>query len=171
MTRSVRARPFHREFERIGNNRSIPVDVRLLAATNRDLASALAQGRFREDLFYRLNVFPIVVPALRDRADDIRLLVEYLVRRFAQAAGKKIRRIDAHALELLSAYDWTGNDRELQNVIERSVILCDGETLSVDGAWLRRNAEAKPGGNGERERIERRSRRRRVGSPAQTEPR
>jgi len=100
-----------------------------------------------------------------------RLLVEYLVRRFAQAAGKKIRRIDAHALELLSAYDWPGNVRELQIVIERSVILCDGETLSVDGAWLRRNAEAKPGGNGERERIERRSRRRRVGSPAQTEPR
>jgi len=143
-----------REFERIGSNRPIPVDVRVLAATNRDLASAVAQGRFREDLFYRLNVFPIAVPALRERADDIRLLVEYLVRRFAQAAGKKIRRIDAHTLELLSAYDWPGNVRELQNVIERSVILCDGETLSVDGAWLRGNAEAKPAGDGERGRIE-----------------
>jgi formate hydrogenlyase transcriptional activator len=133
-----------REFERIGSNRAIPVDVRVLAATNRDLSDAVAHGKFREDLYYRLNVFPITVPALRERADDIRLLVEYLVRRFAQAAGKKIDRIDARTLELLTAYDWPGNVRELQNVIERSIILTDGATFSIDEAWLRRNAGARP---------------------------
>jgi transcriptional regulator with GAF, ATPase, and Fis domain len=106
-----------REFERIGSNRAIPVDVRVLAASNRDLGSAVAQGRFREDLYYRLNVFPIVVPALRERAEDIRLLVEYLVRRYAQLAGKRIKQIEGRTLELLSAYDWPGNVRELQNVI------------------------------------------------------
>jgi formate hydrogenlyase transcriptional activator len=129
-----------REFERVGSNRPLPVDVRVLAASNRDLKSAVAQGKFREDLYYRLNVFPIEVPALRDRADDVPLLVEYLVQRFAQKAGKKIRRIDGTTLELLRAYDWPGNVRELQNVIERSVILSDGEVFSVDEAWLRRNA-------------------------------
>jgi len=129
-----------REFERVGSNRPVPVDVRVLAASNRDLKSAVAQGKFREDLYYRLNVFPIEVPALRDRADDVPLLVEYLVQRFAQKAGKKIRRIDGRTLELLRAYDWPGNVRELQNIIERSVILSDGEVFSVDEAWLRRNA-------------------------------
>ena len=116
----------------------------------------MAQGRFREDLYYRLNVFPITVPALRERADDIRLLVEYLVRRFAQAAGKKIDQIDARTLELLTAYDWPGNVRELQNVIERSVILTDGATFSIDEAWLRRNAGPRPpiAGDGERQKIE-----------------
>ena len=145
-----------REFERIGSNRSIAVDVRVLAATNRDVSEAVAQGRFREDLYYRLNVFPITVPALRERADDIRLLVEYLVRRFAQAAGKKIDQIDARTLELLTAYDWPGNVRELQNVIERSVILTDGATFSIDEAWLRRNAGARPrvAEDGERQKIE-----------------
>jgi formate hydrogenlyase transcriptional activator len=143
-----------RELERIGSNKPIPVDVRVLAASNRDLVSAVAQGRFREDLYYRLNVFPILVPALRERADDIRLLVEYLVRRYAQAAGKKIERIDRETLELLSAYDWPGNVRELQNVIERSVILTDGDVFSIDGAWLKRNAETKDAAGGEREKIE-----------------
>jgi len=143
-----------RELERIGSNKTIPVDVRVLAASNRDLTSAVAQGRFREDLYYRLNVFPIVVPALRERADDIRLLVEYLVRRYAQTAGKKIERIDGKTLELLSSYDWPGNVRELQNVIERSVILTDGNVFSIDGAWLKRNAEPKDIAVGEREKIE-----------------
>jgi len=143
-----------REFERIGSNRAIPVDVRVLAASNRDLSSAVAKGRFREDLYYRLNVFPIVVPALRERADDIRLLVEYLVRRYAQLAGKRIKQIEGRTLELLSAYDWPGNVRELQNVIERSVILTDGDVFSIDEAWLKRNADAKDGGVGEREKIE-----------------
>jgi formate hydrogenlyase transcriptional activator len=152
-----------REFERVGSNRPIPVDVRVLAATNRDLKSAVAQGKFREDLYYRLNVFPIEVPALRDRPDDIPLLVEYLVQRFAQKAGKRIRRTDERTLELLRAYDWPGNVRELQNVIERSVILSDGEAFSVDEAWLRRNASGgfgstvsapAAGAAHERERIE-----------------
>ena len=143
-----------REFERIGSNRAIPVDVRVLAATNRDLGSAVAQGKFREDLYYRLNVFPIVVPALRERADDIRLLVEYLVQRYAQAAGKKIRQIDGRTLELLSAYNWPGNVRELQNVIERSVILNDGDVFSIDEAWLKRNVDANDAALGEREKIE-----------------
>jgi formate hydrogenlyase transcriptional activator len=143
-----------REFERVGSNRAIPVDVRVLAATNRDLGTAVAQGKIREDLYYRLNVFPIVVPALRERADDIRLLVEYLVRRYAQAAGKKIKQIEGRTLELLTAYDWPGNVRELQNVIERSVILTDGEVFSIDEAWLKRNADAKDAGVAERERIE-----------------
>jgi len=152
-----------REFERVGSNRPLPVDVRVLAATNRDLKSAVAQGKFREDLYYRLNVFPIEVPALRDRADDIPLLAEYLVRRFAQKAGKKIGHIDGRTLELLRAYDWPGNVRELQNVIERSVILSDGEAFSVNEAWLRRSADGAfgstvsathAGAAHERERIE-----------------
>jgi len=152
-----------REFERVGSNRPLPVDVRVLAATNRDLKSAVAQGKFREDLYYRLNVFPIEVPALRDRADDIPLLAEYLVRRFAQKAGKKIGHVDGRTLELLRAYDWPGNVRELQNVIERSVILSDGEAFSVNEAWLRRSADGAfgstvsathAGAANERERIE-----------------
>jgi formate hydrogenlyase transcriptional activator len=143
-----------RELERIGSNKTIPVDVRVLAASNRDLTSAVLQGRFREDLYYRLNVFPIIVPALRERADDIRLLVEYLVRRYAQAVGKKIERIDGKTLELLSSYDWPGNVRELQNVIERSVILTDGNVFSIDEAWLKRNADTKDVAVGEREKIE-----------------
>jgi formate hydrogenlyase transcriptional activator len=125
-----------REFERIGGNQTISIDVRVLAATNRDLSAAVAEGTFRRDLFYRLNVFPIRLPALRERVDDIQLLVEYLIDRYAQKAGKKIRNITKDTLALFQSYEWPGNIRELQNVIERAVILCDGETLSVDEAWL-----------------------------------
>jgi PAS domain S-box-containing protein len=125
-----------REFERVGGQRPVTVDVRVLAATNRDLDAAIADGSFREDLFYRLNVFPIHVPALRERSGDIPLLVEYLVQRYAQKAGKKIRGISSETLDLFKKYHWPGNVRELQNVIERAVILCEGETFSVDASWL-----------------------------------
>jgi len=127
-----------REVERVGSSRPISVDVRVLAATNRDLEAAVEEGSFRRDLFYRLNVFPIYVPALRERRDDIPLLVEYLVERYAKRSGKRIKRTSKASLELLQSYDWPGNIRELQNVIERAVILCDDETLSVDDRWLRR---------------------------------
>src|SRR6202165_1040286 len=125
-----------REFERVGGSQTVPVDVRVLSATNEDLGAAVAEGTFRQDLFYRLNVFPIRIPALRERVDDISLLVEYLIDRYAQAAGKKFRTIDKGTLELFQTYDWPGNVRELQNVIERAVILSDGETFSVDETWL-----------------------------------
>jgi len=125
-----------REFERVGASQTVSVDVRVLAATNADLSAAVAKGAFRQDLFYRLNVFPIQVPALRDRVDDIPLLVEYLIDRYAQAAGKKFRNINKETLDLFQIYDWPGNVRELQNVIERAVILNDGETFSVDETWL-----------------------------------
>jgi formate hydrogenlyase transcriptional activator len=128
-----------REVERFGSNRPIAVDVRVVAATNRDLRGAVAQGKFREDLYYRLNVFPIQLPALRDRPEDIPSLVQYLVERYAEKVGKKIGDIDGRTLELLRAYDWPGNVRELQNVIERTVILADGEAFSVDEAWLSGN--------------------------------
>src|SRR6267143_1864860 len=143
-----------REFERVGGTQTVSVDVRVIAATNRDLDAALEEGSFRKDLFYRLNVFPIDLPPLRERADDIRLLVEYLVRRYAQLAGKRIKQIEGRTLELLTAYDWPGNVRELQNVIERSVILTDGDVFSIDEAWLTRNTDAKDTGVGEREQIE-----------------
>jgi formate hydrogenlyase transcriptional activator len=125
-----------REFERVGGNRTVPVDVRLLAATNTDLRAAVAAGTFRQDLFYRLNVFPIRLPALRERVDDIPLLVEYLVERYAQKAGKKIRSISKKTLDLFQEYEWPGNIRELQNVVERAVVLCDGEVFGVDPSWL-----------------------------------
>src|SRR5437867_9147881 len=125
-----------REFERVGGNQTVSVDVRVLAATNSDLSAAVAEGTFRQDLFYRLNVFPIRIPALRERVDDIPLLVGYLIDRYAQKAGKKIRNINKETLDLFQAYDWPGNIRELQNVIERAVILCDGETFCVDRSWL-----------------------------------
>jgi len=125
-----------REFERVGGNHPIPVDVRVVAATNKDLSAAVAEGSFRKDLFYRLNVFPIQVPALRDRVDDIPLLVEYLVDRYAKKAGKRIRSISKDALSLFRGYDWPGNIRELQNVVERAVVLCDGEVFCVDPSWL-----------------------------------
>jgi PAS domain S-box-containing protein len=127
-----------REFERVGSNRPISVDVRLIAATNRDLPAAVAAGTFRQDLFYRLNVVPIVVPPLRERAADIPLLVEYFVGRYAKAAGKKIRLIGKQTLEQLTAYDWPGNIRELQNVVERAVILSERDTFFVDESWLKR---------------------------------
>jgi transcriptional regulator with GAF, ATPase, and Fis domain len=125
-----------REFERVGGTQPIPIDVRVIAATNRDLEAAVAGGSFREDLFYRLNVFPIEVPPLRERQDDILMLVEYFVHRYAARAGKTIRSIDKKTLDLLQAYDWPGNIRELQNVIERSVILSPGEVFAVDESWL-----------------------------------
>src|SRR5438094_14139 len=125
-----------REFERVGGNQPILVDVRVLAATNKDLTAALGDGGFRADLFYRLNVVPIQVPALRDRRGDIPLLVEYLVERYAQNAGKRIRSISKATLDLFEAYHWPGNIRELQNVIERAVILSDGDVFRVDASWL-----------------------------------
>src|SRR6266536_2695427 len=125
-----------REFERVGGSQPISVDVRVLAATNRDLKAAVAAGTLRQDLFYRLNVFPIQMPSLRERMDDIRLLVEYFIERYGKMAGKKFRNINKKTLELFQAYDWPGNIRELQNVIERAVILCDGDTFSVDETWL-----------------------------------
>jgi len=125
-----------REFERVGGTQSVSVDVRVIAATNRDLTSAVAEGRFRQDLFYRLNVFPIRLPALRERINDISLLVGYLIDRYAQKVGKKIRNIDKKTMELFHAYDWPGNIRELQNVVERAVILSEGETFFVDETWL-----------------------------------
>jgi formate hydrogenlyase transcriptional activator len=125
-----------REFERVGGSQTVPVDVRVLAATNADLSAAVAEGTFRQDLFYRLNVFPIQIPALRERVDDIPLLVEYLIDRYAQAAGKKIKNINKGTMDLFQNYDWPGNVRELQNVIERAVILSDGETFCVDETWL-----------------------------------
>ena len=125
-----------REFERVGGTQSVSVDVRVIAATNRDLNSAVAEGRFRQDLFYRLNVFPIRLPALRERISDISLLVGYLIDRYAKTLGKKIRNIDKKTIELFHAYDWPGNIRELQNVVERAVILSEGETFFVDETWL-----------------------------------
>jgi formate hydrogenlyase transcriptional activator len=124
------------EFERVGGNQTIPVDVRVLAATNKDLRAAVVDGTFRQDLFYRLNVVPIQVPALRDRVDDIPLLVEYLVDRYAKKAGKRIRSVSKNTLDLFEGYDWPGNIRELQNVVERAVVLCEGEIFCVDPSWL-----------------------------------
>jgi formate hydrogenlyase transcriptional activator len=134
-----------REFERIGSNQPMAVDVRVLAATNRDLHAAVAAGTFRQDLFYRLHVFPIQVPALRERVDDLPLLVAYLVERYATKAGKKIRTISKRTLALFQAYDWPGNIRELQNVVERAVILCEGDTFAVEERWLQRDAPPPAG--------------------------
>jgi PAS domain S-box-containing protein len=131
-----------RQFERVGGNRVIPADVRIITATNRDLSAAIAAGAFRADLFYRLNVFPIHVPPLRDRKEDIPMLVEYFVKRFAEKMGKQIRKIDKTTLEQCQAYPWPGNIRELQNIIERSVILCGGDTFWLIAAWL--TSQASP---------------------------
>src|SRR5712664_1682961 len=125
-----------REFERVGGNQPISIDVRVLTATNKDLNVAVAEGTFRKDLFYRLNVFPIQMPGLRERRDDIPLLAEYLIDRYAKRAGKGITKISKKALDQLQASDWPGNIRELQNVIERAVILSDGETFVVDETWF-----------------------------------
>ena len=129
-----------REIERVGGNRSIPVDVRVVAATHRDLNALVVEGKFRQDLLYRLNVVPIEVPSLRERTEDIPLLVEYFIDRFGKKAGKKFRRIEKKTIELFGSYPWPGNVRELQNVIERAVILSEGDTFSVDEAWVRQNA-------------------------------
>jgi transcriptional regulator with GAF, ATPase, and Fis domain len=124
------------QFERVGGTRVLPTDVRVIAATNRDLLADIATGTFRADLFYRLNVFPMEVPPLRQRKEDIPMLVEYFVKRYAEKAGKQITKIDRNTLELCQTYPWPGNIRELQNIIERSVILCGGDTLWIDAAWL-----------------------------------
>jgi len=124
------------EFERVGGTRPIRADVRVIAATNRDLQAAIGAGSFRSDLFYRLHVFPIAIPALRDRKEDIPLLVEYFIERYARKAGKKITTVDKKTLRLLESYPWPGNIRELQNVIERCVIVCETTNFSVDESWL-----------------------------------
>jgi transcriptional regulator with PAS, ATPase and Fis domain/CHASE3 domain sensor protein len=126
------------EFERVGGSRSVHADVRVIAATNRDLQAAIAGGTFRSDLFYRLNVFPIEVPPLRKRREDIPMLVEYFVKRYAEKAGKQISKIDNKTLERCQSHAWPGNIRELQNIVERSVILCSGDTFWIEKAWLAR---------------------------------
>jgi PAS domain S-box-containing protein len=151
-----------RRFERVGGTRPIPVDLRIITATNRDLAAAIASGTFRADLFYRLNVFPIEVPPLRQRKEDIPMLVEYFVKRYAVKARKHIRKIDRTTLDLCVSYHWPGNIRELQNIVERAVILCSGDTFFIEPAWLS-SAPRRPESDGltnalesyEREIIER----------------
>ena len=154
-----------REFERVGGGQPIHTDVRVIAATNRDLNAAVANGTFRQDLLYRLNVFPIEMPPLRERKDDILILVRYFVQRYANRAGRNIRSIDQETLDLLQSYDWPGNIRELQNVIERSIILSSTDVFSVDELWLSKStppqasrAETSPALNveprSEREMIE-----------------
>jgi len=132
-----------RELERVGGGQPVKIDVRVIAATNRDLNAAVANGTFRQDLLYRLNVFPIEVPPLRERKDDILMLVEYFVQRYANRAGRNIRSIDQKTLDLLQSYDWPGNIRELQNVIERSVILSSTDAFSVDELWLSKSTSAQ----------------------------
>src|SRR5277367_2346527 len=129
-----------REIERVGSNKAIPVDVRVLAATHHDLDTLVSEGKFRRDLLYRLSVVPIQMPSLRERTDDIPLLVDYFVGRFGKKAGKKFRTIEKQTVELLESYQWPGNVRELQNVIERAVILSDGDIFCVDETWLKRQA-------------------------------
>jgi len=120
-----------REFERAGGSATLRVDVRVIAATNRDLAKAIGEGKFRQDLFYRLNVFPVRMPPLREREGDLRLLVSYLVDRYAKRVGRRITHISVSTLERLASYDWPGNVRELENVIERAVILSSGPELEI----------------------------------------
>jgi PAS domain S-box-containing protein len=153
-----------REFERVGGSQVIRADVRVIAATNRDLESAISDGAFRKDLFYRLSVFPIEIPPLRERRKDIPTLIEYFVHRYSRKLGKKIRTIEKRTLELLESYAWPGNIRELQNVIERSVIVCETDLFSVDPSWLSFESSSPPQGGGpiakksptqEREAIER----------------
>lgn len=134
-----------REIERVGSSQSIPIDVRIIAATNRDLNAAVAAGTFRRDMYYRLNVFPIHMPSLRERAEDIPLLVEHMIQRYAAKAGKRFRSIASNTFDLLQAYNWPGNIRELQNVIERAVIMCLGETFSVEQNWLERGPSPPSG--------------------------
>jgi len=125
-----------REFERVGGRDRIRVDVRVIAATNRDLSTAVTDGAFRQDLFYRLNVFPLEMPPLRERREDIPVLVEYFIGRYARKAGRAFRRVSKRTLDRLQSYPWPGNVRELQNVIERSVIVSDTDEFTVDESWL-----------------------------------
>jgi len=136
-----------REFERVGGRQSIRVDVRVIAATNRDLTAAVASGTFRQDLYYRLNVFPIEIPPLRERREDIRLLVEYFIDRYARKAGKHITTVEERTLQVLQSYPWPGNIRELQNIIERSVIVCETANFSVDESWLSQQPANKRAGS------------------------
>ena len=124
------------EFERLGGSRPIHTNVRVVAATNRDLESAIEDNTFRSDLFYRLNVFPLEMPALRDRREDIPLLTEYFTHRLAKRAGKKINKIRKETLNLLQSYDWPGNVRELQNVVERAIIVSESDSLDIDERWF-----------------------------------
>jgi formate hydrogenlyase transcriptional activator len=149
-----------REFERVGGSRPIRIDVRVIAATNRDLQTAIAERAFRSDLFYRLNVFPVEMPPLHERPTDIPILVEYFAHRLSKRAGKKITGISSQTLDLLQSYPWPGNIRELQNVIERAVIVSDGELLTVDSRWLAGRSTQPPASKqplgdtlGERERA------------------
>jgi PAS domain S-box-containing protein len=132
-----------REFQRVGGASTIRTDVRVIAATNRDLEAAIAGGSFRSDLFYRLNVFPIEIPSLRERKEDIPLLVEYFLDRYGRKTGKSFHAVDKRSLDLLQSYPWPGNIRELQNVIERSVIVSETEGFSVDESWLSRRHRAQ----------------------------
>jgi transcriptional regulator with GAF, ATPase, and Fis domain len=134
-----------REFERVGGTQSIAVDVRVIAATNCDLPSAIRSGKFRQDLFYRLNVFPIHVPPLRERPEDILLLAKYFIERYAAKTGKRIRRVEKRTAQLLERYHWPGNIRELQNVVERAMIFCDSDTFLVEEAWLQPRPEPAVG--------------------------
>jgi transcriptional regulator with GAF, ATPase, and Fis domain len=134
-----------REFERVGGTQSLPVDVRVIAATNCDLPSALRSGKFRLDLFYRLNVFPMRVPPLRERPEDILLLTKYFVERYGAREGRRIRKIESRSATLLEGYHWPGNIRELQNVIQRAMILSDSDTLFVEEAWLQPEGELRSG--------------------------
>jgi transcriptional regulator with GAF, ATPase, and Fis domain len=142
-----------REFERVGGAKTIRADVRVIAASNRDLQKSIDAGTFRSDLYYRLNVFPIAIPALRERQKDIPLLVEYFIDRYATKAGKKIRGISRATLARLESYAWPGNIRELQNVIERSIILCDTENFTVDESWLSRPPDGTGQASGPLSRI------------------
>jgi transcriptional regulator with GAF, ATPase, and Fis domain len=132
----------------VGGSRAIPTDVRIIAATNRELPAAIAAGRFRADLFYRLNVFPIDVPPLRQRKEDIPMLVAYFVKRYAAMTRKLITKVDKDTLARCLSYHWPGNIRELQNIVERSVILCTSDTFSVEQAWLSSPAVGRPGSVG-----------------------
>jgi transcriptional regulator with GAF, ATPase, and Fis domain len=148
-----------REFERVGGTEVLRADVRVISATNRDLQAAIADGAFRSDLYYRLNVFPIKLPPLRERKEDVPLLVNYFVDRYAKRAGKKIKHIQKKALEALQEYSWPGNVRELQNVIERSLIIGETNEFSIDKSWVA-NEPQSPGSAptdqkaNERQRIE-----------------
>jgi PAS domain S-box-containing protein len=133
-----------REIERVGSDRPIPVDVRVLAATHRDLDKLVSEGKFRQDLLYRLNVVPITMPSLRERAADIPILVEYFIARFGKKMGKRFQTIEKKTLKMMQEYEWPGNVRELQNVIERAVTLSDSDIFAVDEAWLKREPSEVP---------------------------
>jgi formate hydrogenlyase transcriptional activator len=133
-----------REIERVGSDRPIPVDVRVLAATHRDLDKLVSEGKFRQDLLYRINVVPVMMPSLRERAADIPILVEYFIARFGRKMGKKFHTIEKKTQKILQEYEWPGNVRELQNVIERAVTLSDSDTFAVDEAWLKREPAEVP---------------------------